>query len=145
MKKNKLLILVIGIAVLLAFQAKILMPIIYDIVATDIFMEDNGDDPNRFSSSTAMTDNAFQQCNKYIATEMHSDYTFVPSDQALNSFGLGNFEYLINATIDVQPTDGAGYTRTYACRIKYNDKDDTSGVNDLDNWSVSGISGLDDL
>lgn len=145
MKKNKLLILVIGIVALLAFQAKVLMPLIYDIVATDIFMEDNGDDPNRVSATTAMTDNAFQQCNKYIATEMYSDYTFTPSEQPLNSFGLGNFEYLINATIDVQPADGASYTRTYACRIKYDNKDDLEGVNDLDNWSISGISGLDDL
>ena len=143
--KNKLWLLIIGIIVLLAFQAKVLMPLIYDLVATDIFMEDNGDDPNRFSASTAMTDNAFQQCNKYIATKIHPDYTFVPSAQALNSFGLGSFEYLINATIDVQPADRASYTRTYACRIKYDDQDDVSGVNDLDNWSISGISGLDDL
>lgn len=143
--KKKLLILIIGVVALLAFQAKVLMPMIYDFVATDIFMEDNGDDPNRISTSTAMTDHAFQQCNQYIATEMYSDHTFTFSDQTLNSFGLGNFEYLINATIDVQPANEASYTRTYACRIKYDDQDDTAGVNDLDNWSVSGISGLDDL
>jgi hypothetical protein len=143
--KNKLLILVIGAAVLLIFQAKVLMPVIYDIVATDLFLEDSGDDPNRISTSTEMTGHAFTQCNKYISTEMFSDYQFIFSDKPTSSFGLGNFEYIISAMLDVQPEGEASYTKKYSCRIKYDDQDDIAGINDLDNWSVNGVGGLNDL
>jgi len=143
MKKN-IYILLIGLIILLAFQAKVVMPIIQDIATSDLFLEDSGDEANRTSSTTIMTDNAFTQCNSYIANELLSDDSISFSEKPLNAFGLGNFRYVINSDIEIQPNDSATYTRRYVCRIQYTEGDDTTALSDPDNWSIDGISGLDD-
>ncbi len=143
MKKN-IYFLIGGLALLLAFQAKVVTPIVYDIAASDFFLEDSGDEANRTSSTTLMTDSAFTQCNSYIANEVLSDDSISFSEKPINAFGLGNFRYVINADIEIQPTDSAAHTRRYVCRIQYTEGDDTTALSDPDNWSIDGISGLDD-
>ncbi|WP_235185880.1 hypothetical protein [Methylomarinum vadi] len=121
------------------------MPLVYDIVASDLFLEDSGDEPQLNAISTDMTGYAFDQCNIYIANDLDSDFTASFSGQPINAWSLGNFQYVINADIDLIPADGQSFTRRYVCRIKYNMKDDKSGVTNPDNWSIEGISGLDEL
>jgi len=143
MKKN-IYFLIGGLALLLAFQAKVVVPIVYDIAASDFFLEDSGDEANRTSSTTLMTDNAFTQCNSYIANELLSDDSISFAEKPLNAFGLGNFRYVINSDIEIQPNDSAAYTKRYVCRIQYTEGDDTSGLSEPDNWSIDGLSGLED-
>lgn len=142
MKRN-FVFLIIGLAILLAFQAKVVMPTIHDIAASDFFLEDSGDEANRMSADSLMTNAAFNQCNNYIANDELSDQTVSFSDNPINAFGLGNFRYVINADIEIQPVDSASFTRRYVCRIQYSNGSDTTGLSDSDNWSVDGISGLD--
>ena len=143
--KNKVLLFVICLVALLAFQYKAVMPILYDIAASDLFLVDSEDKLNRVSSITPMTDNAFDQCNSYIANELFPEHSFTFPDQPLNAFSLGNYEYLINADIEILPVDAASFTKRYACRIKYDIEDDTTGLADLSNWSINGLSGLDEI
>ncbi|MEE9337648.1 MAG: hypothetical protein V3U87_06175 [Methylococcaceae bacterium] len=143
--KYKFLIFAIGFVALIAFQAKVIMPWVYDIVASDLFLEDSGDDPSRFSSNTAMTDKAFEQCKTNIASKILPDETLSFTEKPTSAFSLGNFEYIISSDIEISPPDEASYTRKYACRIRFLEKDDTANITDPDNWSISGISGLDNI
>ncbi len=136
--------MIFGVA-LLVFQAKVIMPIIYDIVASDFFLEDTGDEKNDLSATNIMTISAFDQCNNYIANELLPDTTIVFPENFVNAFGLGAFQYVINADLEVQPESAPVFSKRYVCRIKYSMGKDTSGINNSDNWSVYGISGLDDL
>lgn len=136
-------LLVIGILALLAFQAKVVMPYVYDIAASGLFMEDSGDDPNRISSHSSRGNKAFDQCNTHLKDEYAGDYTLSFSDQPDSSFNLGNYEYIVSAHVDITPEDGVSYTKKYACRIQYSEKDDMTQVDDPDNWSILGISELE--
>ncbi|NOQ77040.1 MAG: hypothetical protein GQ475_04465 [Methylococcaceae bacterium] len=143
--KSKLLLLIVGLIILLTFQAKVLMPYIYEIAASDLFLEDSGDEANRQSTSNTMTIAAFSQCNSYIANHELSDYTVTSSQASINAFSLGNFRYVVNADIGIQPSDSASFTRRYVCRIKYANDEDNTDISNPDNWSVEGLSGLENI
>lgn len=143
--KLKFLIFIGCLVALLAFQAKVIVPYLHDIAASDIFLEDSGDEANRQSTSNTMTIAAFNQCNAHIANEVLSDYTITFSEKAINAFSLGNFRYVINADLDIQPADAASVIKRYVCRIQYSSDDDNPNISDSENWSVDGISGLDNI
>ena len=143
--KNKVFLFVACLVLLLVFQAKVVVPFAYDIAASDIFLEDSGDEASRISTNNNMTNEAFEQCNNHIANEiLADDYTLIFAKTPANAFSLGSYRYVINADIEIQPTDGASFRRLYVCRIKYSMTDD-SDPSIADNWSVEGLSGLNDV
>ncbi len=141
---NKKFILFIACLIaLIALQVKVVMPLLYDIVASDFFLEDSGDEENRISTTTPFTINAFNQCNRHITELLSPENSVSFSEQAINSFSLGNFQYVINADIEITPKNSATFSRKYVCRIKYLEGADNSADATLpDNWSVNGLSGL---
>ena len=143
--KKGVIVFIIALAALLAFQYKVVVPFIYDIASSDLFLEDSGDEINRISSETLMTGAAFQQCNSYIANELYPDLTITFSEKPINAFGLGSYRYIINADLEIMPEDAATFIKRYACRIQYENGDDTTGLSDIENWSIEGLSGLDNL
>lgn len=120
------------------------MPWVYKVVASDLFMEDNNDPGSQMPVSTNMTGFAFEQCNSYVAKGLGSKFSIVFAKEPINSWDIGNYEYVINADIQIKPADSAAVTKRYACNIKYKNKDDIAGVADANNWAVDGLSGLDD-
>jgi len=143
--KNKVILFIACLAALLLFQYKLVMPFIYEIAASDLFLEDTGDEVNRQSSETIMTTAAYKQCNAYIANDVLDNTTVKFSDQPINAFSLGSFRYVINADIQIQPANAASFTRRYVCRIKLTNNDENANLAEADNWSIEGLSGLDNL
>jgi hypothetical protein len=143
--KYKIALFVVCLVALLAFQAKVVLPVVYDIVASDLFMDDSGDDAIQHTITTDMTGYAFDQCNMYIANDLGSEVATTYSAQPVNAWAIGNYQYVINADIEIMPPNDPAFTRRYVCRIKYDNGDDQTGVSDPENWSVSGVSGLDNL
>lgn len=143
--RYKVILFVLCLVGLIALQVKVIMPVVYDIVASDLFLEESEDVASQNTISTDMTSYAFEQCNLYIADDLGSDFSASFSAQPINAWGMGNFEYVINADIDLTPPEAQSFTRRYVCRIKYNEGSDQSGVTNPENWTVNGISGLDDL
>jgi len=143
--KSKLLLFVVCLVALFAFQAKVVVPVLYDIAASDFFLEDSGDESSRTSSSNQMTQAAFNQCNNHIANDILPNHTVTFPSSPLNAFSLGNFRYIVNVDIDILPVDSASFSRRYACRIQYSENDDNNGAENPDNWSIEGISGLDNI
>jgi len=143
--RNKIILFIICLAALLLFQYKAVMPFVYKIAASDLFLEDSGDEINRQSNENIMTIAAFSQCNNEIANDILADYTVIFPDRPLNAFSLGNFQYVINADIEIQPANAASFNRKYVCRIQYLKDDDTTVLSEIDNWSFKGFSGLDNI
>lgn len=142
MKKYPFLIFVAGLIVLSATQYKLLMPLVYKVVESDLFLVQSKDEGSRFSIDTQMTETAFQQCNNYIKAKLSPDETVNFSEKPLNAWSLGNYDYVVNADINVTSSTSATVNKKYVCRITYNDKDDLKGASDFNNWSVVGVSGL---
>lgn len=143
--RYKVILFVVCLIALVLFQAKVIMPFVYEVVSSDLFLEESDDVAELNAINTDMTGYAFDQCNIYIANELDSDFTASFTAQPINAWGMGNYQYVINADIDLTPTDAQTFTRRYVCRIKYDKGNDQSGVTNPDNWTIEGVSGLEEL
>lgn len=143
MKKYRILLLIAGLAILLLSQYKLIMPFIYKVVASDLFLVDSKDQASQLPISTPLSGIAFMHCNNYIKSELGSDVSVTFPEKPLNAWTLGNYQYLISAEVTI--TSDTTSTKKYVCRITYNNGDNEEGALDFENWSIIGMSGLDDL
>jgi hypothetical protein len=106
MKKSSL-IFVACVAAILLFQYKAVIPFAEMVATSDLFMEDSGDEGSRLPTSTPMTSYAFMQCNKLIREEVDSETTVMFPSEPLQSWSLGNYQYIINAEIELSSDSGS--------------------------------------
>lgn len=141
MKKYSTLLFVLGLAALLLTQQKVVMPLVYEVVKSDAFLVDSNDKASQMPISNNLTDLAFNYCKDYIPTKMPEGTKAIFLDKPINSWSLGNYQYVINLEANVLSGEEAGHKK-FVCRISYNKGDDQSGIKDFDNWSIDGIAGL---
>jgi hypothetical protein len=144
-KKNSIFLLVVGIGLLLLFQQKAIMPLVYKVIQSDLFLKDTEDQGSRESISNAMTDAAFNQCNEYIKDELGEKYLLSFSNSPINTWGLGNYEYLINADISISDKNNAAKTERYVCRIQLDKSGENTDTLNKENWSILGVTGIEEL
>jgi hypothetical protein len=146
MNKKKIILFVVCLAGLLALQIKFLLPLMYDIAASDLFLVDSKDSADPMPISNDMTAMAFTQCNSYINSKIDpNDTTISFASQPTNAWSLGNYEYIINASADISTEGEPSATYQYVCRIQYDNGDDLSGASNIENWSVDGVTGIPNL
>ena len=143
--KKKTLIFIACIIGILAFQYKAVIPFAEMVASSSLFLEETGDEGSRLPSSTPMTTYAFNQCNKAVRDEVDSDINIIFPTVPLKSWSLGNYQYIINAEIELSTDSEPAFFKKYACQIKYDNGDDLEGIMDSDNWTLYGISGISDL
>lgn len=144
MNKKSILLFVACLAVLLALQFKLVLPFMYQIAASDLFLEDSKDSASPLPISNDMTAMAFSHCNNYIKKDLGEEKSVSFAGQPTNVWSLGNYEYIVNADAEISAKDTPGVMRHYVCRIQYSNGDDTAEASNPDNWNVIGISGLKD-
>jgi hypothetical protein len=144
MKKLSILYIVIGLAILLVFTQKVLLPLVYDVVKSDAFLVDNKDPASQYPISNEMTSLAYMHCNNYIKSELGPDATVSFSDKPLKSWTMGNYHYLINSELTMANSKTVG-SQKYVCRITFDNGDNQEGVQDMENWSIEGIDGIEGL
>lgn len=141
MLKNKLKI--VGLLVLLvglyAVLKGIVIPLVFDVAKSDLFLDGSEDNASMLPVSTPLSDMAFKHCNTYITEELGDDVTPVFAPRALNTWDIGSYTFVVNGEVELQDKDGASSMKKYVCRIKFDEGDQ----NVFDNWSVYGVSGLD--
>lgn len=142
MSPKKIILFALCLAGLLALQIKFFVPIMYKIAASDLFLIDSNDQANPVAISNDMTATAFAHCNTHTNKLLAPDNTTTFASKPNNAWSLGNYEYIVNADVEVTPKDAASSVYHYVCRIQYTKGDDLSGAADINNWSVDGISGL---
>ena len=145
MKKYRTLLFIAGFAVLLLSQYKIIMPFIYKVVASDLFLVESKDQASQLPISTPLSGIAFMHCNNYIKSELGPDVAIIFPEKPLNAWTLGNYQYLISAEVTITSDATSTSTKKYACRITYNNGDNEEGALDFDNWSIIGVSGIDNM
>ncbi|NOT83303.1 MAG: hypothetical protein HOP02_00685 [Methylococcaceae bacterium] len=141
--KYKYPLLLGGLILLGLVQYKGFIPLAYKAAESDLFLIDNDDAGSREATKNAYTEMAFKQCNDYIKEELGDKLSVSFSPAPINSWGLGNYEYLINADININSTPPR--TERYACRIQFDPGKDTSDLGNKNNWSMIGISGIEEL
>ncbi|WP_174626597.1 hypothetical protein [Candidatus Methylobacter favarea] len=122
------------------------MPLVLDVIKSDLFLVDSKDQGSQLPVSTPLTDLAFMHCNNYIKSELGSNLAVSFHEKPIKAWSLGNYQYVINAEIDItDDLNNKVNTKKYVCRITYHNGDDEKGVADFDNWSIEGLSGLDNI
>lgn len=144
MKKYRTLLFIAGLAALLLSQYKVIMPFIYKVVASDLFLVNSKDQASQLPISTPLSGIAFMHCNNYIKSEIGPDVVITFPEKPLNAWTLGNYQYLISAEVTITSDTTSTSTKKYACRITYNKSDNEENALDFENWSIIGLSGLDD-
>ncbi len=119
------------------------MPFVYKVIQSDLFLVDSKDQGGQTPISTPLTGLAFKHCNSYIKSKLESDLSINFPEKPLNAWSLGNYQYVINAEIDITSPTAGTTTKKYACRINYKNGDNDEGSLDFTNWSIEGLSGLD--
>lgn len=144
MKKYSLLFLIVGIGVLILITQKIILPLVYDVAKSDAFLIESKDQGSQMPLTNSMTDLAFMHCNNHIKSELGGDVTIAFPDKPLNSWSLGNYEYVVNAELTLTNSSNTS-TVKYACRIAYENGDNLDGALDFANWSIGGIDGIEGI
>jgi hypothetical protein len=140
-KLIKPILLILLFVALIFFQRDAVMPFVYDVIKSDLFLVESDDLGDTQAIANSMTSYAHQHCNQNLREEYGDDYTLTLSENAINIWDIGNHDYVVNGEITVQSEDMPNSIRKYVCRIKHSD----DSPSDFDNWSLYGISGLDDL
>ncbi len=143
MKKYKNIIFILAFIALLLSQYKLVMPLMYKVAASDLFLVDSKDQASQLPISTPLTAIAYMHCNRHIKSELGTDTIVSFPEKALNSWSMGNYDFLIHGEFAITDQTSSTATKNYTCRITYNNGDDQEGILDFDNWSIIGLSGID--
>jgi hypothetical protein len=140
-KLLKLAFLLLCLGGLFAFQRDAVMPNVYKVISSDLFLVDSDDLGDNIAITNSMAGYAHRHCNDYLRNEYGEDYRLTLAENAINTWDLGNHDYVVNSELTAQPKEGPSLVKKYVCRIRHDDDD----ANNFDNWSLYGVSGLDDL
>lgn len=130
---------------MIVFQREAVMPLVTEVIKSDAFLVDSKDQGSQLPISTEMTAIALNHCNNYIKSELDSDISVTFTNKPVKAWSLGNYQFLINADINITDESGNMTTKRYVCRITYDKGDDQEGVLDFDNWTMVGVSGIDEI
>lgn len=144
-KKYRTLLFIAALAALLLSQYKIIMPFIYKIAASDLFLVNSNDQSSQLPISTPLSGIAFMHCNNYIKSKLEPNVSITFSEKPLNAWTLGNYQYVISAKASFTNESANTSIKNYVCRISYNNGDNEDGSLDFENWSIVGISGIDEI
>jgi len=145
MNKKSIILFIVCLAALLALQVKVVLPLMYEVAGSGLFLEESKDAASPLPISNDMTLLAFNFCNTNIAKDQGDDKTVSFANQPTKVWSLGNYEYIVNADVEVTPKDAPGNMHHYVCRIQYTKGDDLSGSADIENWNFEGVNGMDAL
>lgn len=140
LKKYRIIVLIVGLLVLSLSQYKFLMPVIYDVVKSDLFLVDSNDMGSDLPISTPLSNIAFTHCNNYIKSKSAPDETITFTEKPLKAWDMGNYQYLINAEINSGTAAAASVSKQYTCRITYEKADNEEDALNIDNWSIIGVA-----
>ena len=129
---------------LILLQRDVINPLVVDLVGSDFFLVDTDDKGDMGAISTPMTNIAFMHCNNHVRNELDPELTINFPDKPNNAWNIGNHQYVINAEIEVITNDTPPVFKKYVCRISYSKGDDELEAMNFDNWSIYGLSGIND-
>jgi hypothetical protein len=144
MSKKKIFALFAAVIALVVFQRELLIPMAKEAAKSDLFLIESKDQGSMITQSNEMTQFAFQHCNTHLKADLDPKTTVTLPEKPLNAWSLGNYEYVVSAEADVTHENSAPKKHKYVCRISYKNGDDISGGKDFENWSLDGLSKVDD-
>ncbi len=109
-------------------------PFVEDIASSDLFLVVT-DDPAKkyFLLENEKTRLALIHCNQYFQENFDVETTAEPTENDYRAYALGNYSYMINATIDGFDSNGSNVNHKIVCKIQYMEGDELK----YENWEVT--------
>jgi hypothetical protein len=139
--KLKLIALLAFVVILYVILNKVIIPLTYDAAKSELYLDGSDDNASLYPVSSAMSDMAYKHCNTYIEKELDDDVAPIFQPQPINAWDIGSYTFVINGEVELRDKEGVTSRKKYVCRIKFEEGDQ----NDFNNWSIYGVSGLDDI
>lgn len=143
--KYKYPILAAAVVIIGLITYKGFVPLAFKAAQSSLFMKETDDLGSREPTTNAHTEAAFNQCNEYIRGQLDGKLTIAFSPTPINSWGLGDYEYLINADATITDSTNPPKTERYACRLRYDKGSDATDLSNKESWSILGVSGIDGI
>ncbi|CAG1772234.1 hypothetical protein BAC3_02431 [uncultured bacterium] len=140
-KKYRIAILIGGLLLLSLSQQQFIMPFIYDVIKSDLFLVDTKDQGSNLPISTPLSNIAFTHCNNHIKSTLPADTSISFAEKPVKAWDIGNYQYVINGEAKVT-SGSATTTKKYVCRITYDEGENEEGALDIKNWTIVGVSDL---
>ena len=145
MKFYKLILFAVIFIALVIAQRDIINPLLFDVASSDFFLEESEDKGAMNSISTPMTDIAFMHCNNYIREELDEEIIIYFQSKPVHAWGIGGQQYVINGEIETTSDNSPSVLTKYVCRIHFSNGSNEDEAMKFENWSVYGVSGLENL
>jgi hypothetical protein len=136
-KKYRLLIFAAGLLLLSISQQKFIMPFVYDVIKSGLFLVDSKDNGSNYPISTPLSNIAFTHCNNHIKSTVAPDTVVTFAEHPLRAWSLGNYQFMISSEIKIGQEN-----KKYVCRITYNKGDNEEDALNIKNWTIVGVSDL---
>ena len=85
MKKYTIFLIGFGLLGLILFQREVVLPFVYKVVGSDLFLVETDDKADMESVVDEYTEMAFAQCNNYIKKELGDEFSLSFSEKAISS------------------------------------------------------------
>ena len=147
LQKYGIFVILIGFGLLLVTQQKLIMPLIYNVVKSDLFLVESSDKGSQLSISTPLTDFAYKHCNEYIKSELDEGTVVEFNEKPINAWSLGNFQFVVNGELNVTSAKDAGVVgiKKYVCRIHFGEGEHQEKAGDYKEWDIEGLTGLESI
>jgi hypothetical protein len=130
-----LALLVAFIVVLYLSLNKAVVPFIEEVAQSSLYMKETEDDDPLGEVRNTRTDVAQLHCENQLREDRGAAAVPSGTDTAYKAWSIGDFTYVIKASVELPGENGTPARYHYACKIHWNAKE----MNDAGNWSVYGM------
>jgi hypothetical protein len=128
-------LLVVFIVALYLSLNKAIVPFMEEVAQSTLYMKETQDDDPLGEIRNARTDLGQLHCENELREDQDAAVVNASSDPSYKAWSVGDFTYVIKASVELQGENGAPVQFRYACKIHWNGKE----MNDPDNWSIYGL------
>jgi len=134
--KYSLLLLAVYIVALYVLLNKAIVPLVVDIVDSEMFTGD----PSQSGKVTEVHDDrtamALLQCNRFVSEKFDEDVNLNFATTGYQSWDIGFGRFLIKSFVDVAESGQPTVRKNYVCEIVHTGGD----LAEQDNWELKGLA-----
>lgn len=116
------------------FLIKGVRPFLEDVVTSDLFLEISDDPAVKYHQlENEKTRLALLHCNRHLQENLSVETTSEPTEDDYKAWALGNYSYMVSATIPGVDSNGNPKDHKVVCKIQYVDGDEMLP----ENWEIT--------
>lgn len=136
--KFSIIYLLLFIGAIYLIQEKAIMPLVMDVLKSDLFFEktiEENEPLGKLEVRTERTAYALSNCRDAVKKEGDLDDNAVFLDHNYEAWALGNRQYLIRSSVRLADPEQGQVEKLYACTIRMTGEDQSNP----ESWTILGV------